>query len=1016
MGVLVSRTSLLSGASALALSAFSVVSSISAVAADYHIPGDPATAKTLTGTDTLTIDSGSSISVSGIAVTWQGPSTDVVVNNYGSIVSTAGRAIDTDNTSANTPRSITINNYLDATISSEDDTFRIRKPLGTGTVTINNGGTFSSTSGQVFDFASSTGAEGTVEIHNEAKGIIRALDNDAIRPGLGTILIENSGLIEASERAINIEDGDLTNLVSFKVYNYEGGEITGLADDAIRITAGDDYESSLTTTAAKILVDNAGTISGTGGQAIDFNDLSSSAATIEIINRTTGVISSTGADAIRPGEAATVTNYGEIYAGGVIGSGDSSAAIDLQAHAGTIYNMETGEISGFRHGITTDNDVTVYNWGKITGRNGSGVGSDGDGTVINYGTITGAYAGVGNGDGDGVDIDYTGYIENYGTIQGTGAGGVDSGGNANHSEGIAMGAGVIKNYAGAIISGYDRGILIDDGSGNSAYGSVEITNAGTIVGYAGDAITVVGDYDDLLINSGKIIGNVDLGGGTNILDNKAGGLLEVGTMLSVGAGNTVNNDGTISPGGTGTVESTALTGGLKQSATGTLAIDLDAAAGTSDRVDVSEGADLDGAVKLSVAGPAIAGGTSTVLTAADGVTLTGLELIASPALQAFLIYPDANTVQVSYNLSFAPNIGLTQNETAVGEHLNDAVDADPTKLDEITSALLAVTSDGEYRSALDQLSPEIYGDSAVSTLYGAHAFGNSLLSCHKRDAQFAAVSEDECLWAAFTGRTLDQNASAQGLGYDEQTWGFSGGGQVAVAPGLMLGLAGGIEQGNADATNGASADIDRAYAGLALKHVAGPWVVAGAVFGGTGSTDTTRPINFGGLVTTATGDQTVSHLSGRLRVAYQMGGNALYAKPMIDVEATHLWIGSVQEQGGSGALSIASSEETVFSASPAVEIGGEVMIDGGTLVRPFARLGGVFYSEDHVTITSSFIGGPAGVPGFATQAEVEDVMGNVGAGLDLVWRDGTTIKAQYDGLFGSEVQQHTFGAKASVKF
>jgi len=167
----------------------------------------------------------------------------------------------------------------------------------------------------------------------------------------------------------------------------------------------------------------------------------------------------------------------------------------------------------------------------------------------------------------------------------------------------------------------------------------------------------------------------------------------------------------------------------------------------------------------------------------------------------------------------------------------------------------------------------------------------------------------------------------------------------------MLGLAGGIEQGNADATNGASADIDRAYAGVALKHVAGPWVVAGAVFGGTGSTDTTRPINFGGLVTAATGDQTVSHLSGRLRVAYQMGGNALYAKPMVDVEATHMWLGSVQEQGGPGALSIASSEETVFSAAPAVEIGGEVMIDGGTLVRPFARVVEV-EAADHAEASS----------------------------------------------------------------
>lgn len=892
-----SRTSLLSGASALALSAFSVFSiSVPASAADFTIPSGTTstTAQTLTDGQSGVVESGGTLQVTGTAITWSS----------------------------------------------------------------------------------------------------------------GSVVITNDGLIEATSRAIDANGSDSNRNITFT----NTGTVDS-AEDAFRI--------KVDVTSGTIIVKNSGTLHSDTGQGIDFNSITAGTATIEIYNYAGGIISSSGHDAIRPGQNSTVYNYGTITNEGADPLERSGIRGDNAANF-TVYNY--GEIIGAHHGIDQNNDgtlgnptgstVTVLNYGSITGLNGSGVGSDGYGTVTNYGTITGAYnASVGVGDGDGVDIDFFGTINNYGTIQGTGADGVD-----NHSEGIAMGGGTINNYAGAVISGADRGILIDDSNRSNAYGSVSIMNAGTIVGYGGDAITVIGDKDDNLTNYGKIIGNVDLGGGTNILDNKAGGLLEVGTVLSIGAGNTVNNDGTISPGGTGTVETTALTGGLAQSATGALAIDLDATAGTSDRVDVSEAADLDGVVKLSVAGLAIAGGTTTVLTAGDGVTLDGLELIASPALQAFLIYPDANTVQVSYNLSFAPNIGLTQNETAIGEHLNDAVDSDATKLTDITSALLAVTTDGEYRSALDQLSPEIYGDSAVSTLYAAHAFGNSLLSCHKREAQFAAVSEDECLWAAFTGRTLDQNASAQGLGYDEQTWGFFGGGQVAVAPGLMLGLAGGIEQGNADATNGASADIDRAYAGLALKHVAGPWVVAGAVFGGTGSTDTSRPINFGGLVTTATGDQTVSHLSGRLRVAYQMGGNALYAKPMIDVEATHLWIGSVQEQGGSGALSIASSEETVFSAAPAVEIGGEVMIDGGTLVRPFARLGGVFYSEDHVTITSSFIGGPAGVPGFATQAEVEDVMGNVGAGLDLVWRDGTTIKAQYDGLFGSEVQQHTFGAKASVKF
>lgn len=188
------------------------------------------------------------------------------------------------------------------------------------------------------------------------------------------------------------------------------------------------------------------------------------------------------------------------------------------------------------------------------------------------------------------------------------------------------------------------------------------------------------------------------------------------------------------------------------------------------------------------------------------------------------------------------------------------------------------------------------------------------------------------------------------------------------------------------------------------------------MFGGKGTADTTRPINFGGLTTLATGEQDVKHLSGRLRAAYQAGGNALYLKPMVDLEATQLWLGSVQEESGAGALSIDSSEETIFSAAPALELGGEVALAHGMLLRPFARVGGIFYSEDKIALSSSFAGGPAGIPQFQTQAEVEQVMGNVGAGLDLMWTDASTVKVFYDGLFGEDTQQHAFGAKASVNF
>jgi outer membrane autotransporter protein len=420
---------------------------------------------------------------------------------------------------------------------------------------------------------------------------------------------------------------------------------------------------------------------------------------------------------------------------------------------------------------------------------------------------------------------------------------------------------------------------------------------------------------------------------------------------------------------------------------------------------------------LAVSDLAISSGTVTVLTATGGVTALDLGLIASPALQASLAYPNANDVQISYAVSFAPaGIGLNANQSALGTHLNDAVLADPTSLADITSALLTVTTDEDYFSALDQLSPEPYGDAAVSTLNGAHTFGNALMSCRKRDAAYVGVSEGECLWAAASGRIYEQDATASGLGYEEDTWGVAGGGQVSIAPGLVLGLAGGYERSDADTTTGASTETDRGYAGAVLKHTSGRWLVAGAAFGGWSATETTRPIAIGPLATTATGEQDVPHLSGRLRVAYQAGGNAFYAKPMVDLEVTHLWFGSVREQGSPAALSIASSEETFFSAAPAIEFGGEVPLADGAVLLPFVRAGAIFYSEDSLAFSSAFAGAPSGVSSFLTQSEVDDVMGSVGAGLEVMWTDASVLKLYYDGAFGSDTRLHGFGGKASVKF
>lgn len=327
------------------------------------------------------------------------------------------------------------------------------------------------------------------------------------------VLIDNAGsLISTGGRAID-SSASATGERDYSIFNRSGATIQG-SNDALRIDT--NFASG------SLLIDNSGTIRSTdSGQAIDLDAIRSDGVTTTVINRAGGVIRGEFSDGIKTGANATILNYGEISSGDALSDDNKFDGVDIDSATGvTVTNY--GNISGGRHGITTDLGATLLNYGDVTGRNGSGFGSDGNGTVINYGTITGAYSGLKpNGDGDGVDIDLIAHIENYGLIQGTGAGGVDKNGFANGSDGIALGGGYVFNAQGALVSGANNAVLVDDGSDGSGVAATTLINNGTILGLDGFGVKFVGEFDDVVFNNGLISSSnsqaLDLGGGNDTL-------------------------------------------------------------------------------------------------------------------------------------------------------------------------------------------------------------------------------------------------------------------------------------------------------------------------------------------------------------------------------------------------------------------------------------------------------------------------------------------------------------------
>ena len=327
------------------------------------------------------------------------------------------------------------------------------------------------------------------------------------------VVIDNSGsLISSGGRAID-SSGSASGERNYSIFNRSGAIIQG-SNDALRI---DTNFSSGT-----VLIDNSGTLRSTGsGQAIDLDTVRSDDVNISLTNRAGGLIRGEFSDGIKTGANASILNYGEISSGDALTDDNKFDGIDIDSATG-VSVTNYGSISGGRHGITTDLGATLVNYGDVTGRNGSGFGSDGNGTVINHGTITGAYSRLKpNGDGDGVDIDLIAHIENYGVIQGTGAGGVDKNGFANGSEGIALGGGYIFNAKGALVSGANNAVLVDDGSDGSGLAATTLINNGTIKGLDGFGVKFVGEFEDVVINNGLISGSngqaLDLGGGNDRL-------------------------------------------------------------------------------------------------------------------------------------------------------------------------------------------------------------------------------------------------------------------------------------------------------------------------------------------------------------------------------------------------------------------------------------------------------------------------------------------------------------------
>jgi uncharacterized protein with beta-barrel porin domain len=381
-----------------------------------------------------------------------------------------------------------------ALIQSDDDAVRIGSSTSTLSTTatyvvaVDNFGTIRSAIGQAIDFDKANSTAGRITITNEATGIIKGDNADTIRPGANAT-VNNYGQITSSFVASvatptgNASDNDAIDFQSNAggvVNNFAGGAITGAKNG---VTA--KYAPSIT---------NAGTITGLDGSGINIdtsrdatpaNPDITATGIVTVVNTGTiiGTAKTADGDAIDVDYLTNVTNSGTIKAVGIVDPSVGSLNEALAIGGGSVVNNVGGLIVSDQRAITVDDSnkgnafgaISIDNYGTITGSDSASGGIGGISITSNVSNIlTNRATGVINGGvlmGSGNDTVnlYAGEVLNGTLDGGAGTDTINLLGSGNGTLASAV------NFEALAVQGGSWAL-----SGNQSFTSVSVSNGAAL--------------------------------------------------------------------------------------------------------------------------------------------------------------------------------------------------------------------------------------------------------------------------------------------------------------------------------------------------------------------------------------------------------------------------------------------------------------------------------------------------------------------------------------------------------
>lgn len=427
----------------------------------------------------------------------------------------------------------------------------------------------------------------------------------------------------------------------------------------------------------------------------------------------------------------------------------------------------------------------------------------------------------------------------------------------------------------------------------------------------------------------------------------------------------------------------------------TYEVETDPSNTDADLIHVTGTAFLNGASvhKIGLNGTYAPSSVYKILTADAGIDGTfGTVLSDYVFLDAALDY-DANNVYlqlVRNNINFG-DIANTSNQQGAGTALQSFGPGHPL-FDEIVTM-----TDDEARAAYDALSGEAHASSSASQfmtvteirqhllnrlakIFGA---GGGIASLAGAPAAGDAVPGGVSLWGHLFGSWGRTDTNGNAAAIDRDLYGFIGGADREISPGVRAGFALGYARAGYDVTARASAgDSDNfhvaAYAGTALGDAA----LKGLVTYGYGRADTQRRVVVGGL----TNDLTASYGTHTFQAATEAS---------LDFDRGALTVGSASSTIGVSTLGLRLQHEA-----------GGISLGGAAAWRHA-------FGDVEPALSVAFASAPAsaftvrGTP-ISENALALDL--SVGARLG----EGATLTFGYAGELASDARNH--GARAELRF